>query len=92
MCIIVDKCGYSSFVFISGNDVDFNSTMQTVTIVAGTNSSTLNVTLNDDDIVEENQTFKIALLVLSSPGSKITPDAMRNATGIIIDTNGKCYC
>ena len=65
--------------------------MQTVTIVAGTNSSIVNVTLNNDDIVENNQTFNIALAVPSSLGSRITADASRSATGIIIDTNSEHY-
>ena len=66
--------------------------MQTVTIVAGTNSSTVNVTLNNDNIVEIDQTFNIALVVPSSLGSRITADVSRSATGIIIDTNSEHFC
>ena len=67
--------------------------MQTVTIVAGANSSALNVTLTNDDIVEQDQMFNITLFVPSSPGSRITAGTIRSATGIINDTNSELhYC
>ena len=73
-----------------GNDVDFNSTMQTVTIINGTNSTTVNIPVIDDDIVEGNEMFNITLSLPSSlngAGVVLANDSdIVSATGIIIDT------
>ena len=73
-----------------GNDVDFNSTMQTVTIINGTNSITVNIPVIDDDIVEGDEIFNITLSLPSSlngAGVVLANDNdIVSATGIIIDT------
>ena len=51
---------------------DFDSTMQTVTIIAGTNSSMVNIPVFNDNIVEKDETFIMSLSVPSSLGHEIT--------------------
>ena len=79
-----------------GNDVDFNSTMQTVTIINGTNSITVNIPVIDDDIVEGDEMFNITLSLPSSlngAGVVLANDNdIVSATGIIIDTTSESYC
>ena len=79
-----------------GNDVDFNSTMQTVTIFNGTFSTTVNIPVIDDDIVEGDEMFNITLSLPSSlngAGVVLASDnAIASTTGVIIDTNSKLYC
>ena len=79
-----------------GNDVDFNSTMQTVTIINGTNSTTVNIPVIDDDIVEGDEMFNITLSLPSSlngTGVVLASDNdIVSATGIIIDTTSESYC
>ena len=74
-----------------GNNIDFDSASQNVTIIAGTNSSTLNITVINDNIVEENETFNMNLTVPSSLGPGITTGHITTATATIISTNSKLY-
>ena len=63
---------------------DFDSTTQTAVIAAGTNSSTVNIAVTDDNIVEGDETFTMNLNVPVSPG--IVAGGITMATGTIIDT------
>ena len=60
---------------------------QTAVITAGSNSSTVNVAVMDDDIVEGDETFTMNLNVPISPG--IVAGAITMATATIIDTSSK---
>ena len=42
---------------------DFNSTMQTVKLSAGSNISSVNISVKDDNIVEGNETFSMHLAI-----------------------------
>ena len=68
----------------SGND-----TTQTITIIAGTNSSMVNVPVTDDNIVEGDETFSMSFTVPSSLSPGITTGTITSATVTIIDTTGK---
>ena len=76
-------------IILSAND--FNSATQTVTITAGATSSTVNIPVTDDDIVEGNETFSITLTVPSSLAPGITTGAITGATVTIIDTSSELY-
>ena len=78
-------------MYTTSGDIDFNSTTQTVTIIAGTNSSAVNITLNDDDIVEDDELFNISLTVPTSSNSRIKAGNVTSAIGLIVDTTGECY-
>ena len=73
----------------SGND--FNSAIQTVTIIAGTNNSIVNIPVTDDDIVEGDEIFSMSLTVPSSLGPGIIIGTITSAIVTIIDTTGKYY-
>ena len=70
---------------------DFDSAMQTVTIIAGTNSSTLNIPVTNDNIVEGDETFIMSLSIPSSLGPEIVTGPITSATVTIIDTTSE-YC
>ena len=78
---------FNTTTLVSGSD--FNSGMQTVVITAGTNSSTVNIAVMDDNIVEGDETFTMNLNVPVSPG--IVAGTFTMATATIIDTSsGLC--
>ena len=70
--------------------------MHTVTIAAGANSTTVNISVIDDDIVEADEMFNITLSLPSSlNGAGVVlanDDDIVSATGIIIDTTSESYC
>ena len=74
-------------IFNSGNNVDFNSATQNAIINAGTNSSTVNITVINDNIVEGNEMFTINLNVPVSPG--LVAGAITMASATVIDTTSK---
>ena len=73
-------------VLNSGGD-DFNSATQTATITAGSSSSTVNIAVVNDNIVEGDETFTMNLNITVSPG--IMAGAITMATATIIDTSSK---
>ena len=72
-----------------GNKTDFDSVTQTVTIVAGTSSTTVNIPLQNDSLPERDEMFNISLTVSSSLGSSITTGNMAIAVAVIMDTSRK---
>ena len=65
--------------------------MQTIAIVAGTNSSTVNIPVINDNIVEEDETFSMSLSVPSSLGPEVTTGTITSAIVTITDTTSE-YC
>ena len=63
--------------------------MQNITISAGTNVSTVDIRIIDDEIVERNETFSMGLTVSSSFGPGISNGTVTRATVTIIDTSGE---
>ena len=74
-----------------GDNIDFDSTTQTVTIVHGTNSSTVNITVTYDDEPEGDEMFNISLVVPSSVDSRIVTGNRTSALAVITDASSKCY-
>ena len=70
---------------------DFDTVIQTVTIFAGLTSSTVNIPVINDNIVEGNETFSMSLSVPSSLGPKVTTGTITSAIVAIIDTSSE-YC
>ena len=68
---------------------DFNPTMQAVTIVAGTNSSEVNILVTNDNIVEGDETFRMSLSVPSSIGPGVKTGTITSANVTIIDTSSE---
>ena len=79
-----------------GNNTDFNSIMQIVAVAAGSNSTTANISVIDDDIPEGDEMFNITLSLPSSLNGAGVVLANNNdivsATGIIIDNNYSESC
>ena len=76
--------------------LDFDFTLQTITIiVAGTNSSTVNILVTNDTVVEGDETFDMGLTVPSPLGPGITSGNITKASVTIIDTTSElryhCY-
>ena len=67
--------------------MDFNSATETALITAGTNSSTVNIAVTNDNIVEGDETFIMNLNVPVSPG--IVAGTVTMATATIIDSSSK---
>ena len=59
---------------------DFDSAMQTVTIIDGTNSSMVNIPVTNDNVFERDETFIMSLSIPSSFGPKITTGTITSAT------------
>ena len=68
---------------------DFDTAMQTVTIIAETNSSTVNISVINDDIVEGDETFSMNLSVPSSLGPEVKTGTITSANVTIIDTSSE---
>ena len=72
-----------------GGGVDFNSATQTATITAGASSSTINITVINDNIVEGDEMFTMTLNVPTSPA--ITIGNITMATVTIIDSTSRLH-
>ena len=70
-----------------GNNVDFNSATQTAIITAGSNRSTINIGVINDNIVEGDEVFTMNLTVPASLGPGIRAGVITMATGTIIDSS-----
>ena len=79
------------YTALGNNYTDFNSTIQTIAIAAGTNSTTVNISVNDDDIQEGDEMFTITLSLppsLNGAGVVLANDnVIVSATGTIIDSS-----
>ena len=72
-----------------GNNVDFDSTTQTAAITAGSNSSTVNIGVINDNVVEGNEAFTMNLNVPGSLGPGIVAGNVAMAMVIISDSTSK---
>ena len=78
------------FIKYVGDNIDFDSAPQTVTIFAGTNSSAINITITrNDNIVETNESFIMSFTIPPSLGPGITTGAVTSAAVTIIDTSSE---
>ena len=75
-------------MYVGGN-VDFISAPQTITIIAGNNSSTMRILVVNDNVVEGNETFNMNLTIPPSLGPGIKAGIVTSATATIIDTSSE---
>ena len=71
-----------------GGDVDYNSGPYTVQFNVGVTSASLNISINDDDTYEKNETFTLTINVSSLPKS-ISVGANNSITVTIAANDGK---
>ena len=72
--------------------MDYNSTSLNTTFIAGSTSTTVNVPVIKDDIVEGLETFDLTFTIPSSFGEQVIPRIITNAVGNIIDNTSKKIC
>ena len=72
--------------------MDYTSTPLAATFTAGTNSTTINIPVNMDNIAEESETFNLSLTIPPSLSERgITLGVNSAATATITDNTSK-YC
>jgi len=75
--------------------VDYTSTPITATFTAGTTSTTVNVPVTMDTIIEPDETFDLSFTIPVFLRGDVVPGSITTATGTIDDDSpGKlfCYC
>ena len=72
--------------------MDYTSTPITATFTAGTNNTTINISVTIDDIVEESETFNLGLTISTSLNDRITLGTTSTATATITDDTSKDIC
>ena len=72
-----------------GNEIDYSSTPINATFAPGFSSTTVNILVMEDDIVESSETFSLSIIIPSSLGSRVLPGRLNTAIGRITDSNGK---
>ena len=84
----------SSFINIEckGNGRDYDSTPINVTIAAGSLGAMVNISVTNDSILEESETFNLAFIIPSSLSGRVIPGDITTATGIITDDTGNMNC
>ena len=74
------------YTYVDGDDFFFTSL--NITFLAGSINSTFNITINDDDIFEINETFNVNLFIVSPLRSTITANG--TTTVQIVDDDCEC--
>ena len=74
-------------LFIGGSD-DYNSGPYVVTFLAGVTRVVFNVTITEDNILEDDENFSLTIDSFSLP-INVTVDNLSQATVTILDNDGK---
>ena len=69
--------------------MDYDSTTITITFTAGTTSTTVNVSVTNDNIAEKSETFDLNFIIPSSLSGRVIPGTITKAVGNITDDTGK---
>ena len=72
-----------------GNGIDYSSTPIKATFAAESTSTTVNVSVIKDDIVESSETFNLNIMIPSSLSSRVLPGRLNETVGRITDSTGK---
>lgn len=69
-------------------NVDYDAATLTTTFMAGSTAATVEIPINNDNVVnEEDEEFSLALNLLPTTGVRIMPGIRSTATAVIIDTS-----
>ena len=71
--------------------MDYTSTPINTTFTAGTASTTVNVPVTEDEILEPSESFGLTITVPPMLSTRVLVGDPNTATGNIIDSNGKDY-
>ena len=76
-------------MLLIGNGVDYVSTPIIATIAANATSTTINVPVTKDIILEESETFDLTFIIPPSLRSQVIPNRITKAVGVITDNTSK---
>ena len=71
-----------------GNGIDYSSTPINATFAADSSSTTVNVSVIKDDIVEPSETFNLNIIIPLSLSSRVLPGRLNASNGRITDSTG----
>ena len=74
-----------------GQSIDYDSGPYTVQFNAGDTRVSFNVSVNDDNVLEGNETFNLKINASSLPNG-VTVDDPGQTTVTIVDNDGKYIC
>ena len=75
--------------YISGSGVDYYSNPIFASFNAGANITKINISVINDNITEETETFNLILTNISSPTGQVVLGSISKATGSIVDDTSK---
>ena len=75
-------------LLLIGGSGDYNSGPYIVTFLAGVTHVVFNVTITEDNILEDDENFSLTIDSFSLP-SNVTVDNLSQATVTILDNDGK---
>ena len=86
----ISHCTYvnDSAILIGGGD-DYSSGPYNVTFLAGVTLVPFNVSITDDNVLEDNESFLLTIDFSVMP-SNVTADNISQVTVTILDNDGKC--
>ena len=73
---------------VTGGGVDYDSGPYTVIFTAGVTSTSIDVSINDDNIFEANETFSLTIDLSLLP-STVTPSSSATLNATILDNDCK---
>ena len=76
---------------ITGGGVDYNSGPHNVTFPARTNNAVLNIIINNDNVLEYNETFNLTIIESSLPGNIILGEIYLAKVTIVSDGSSGKY-
>ena len=76
-------------MLLTGNGVDYVSTVINATFAANKNSVTIHVPVSKDNIAEGSETFDLTFIIPSSLSDQVIPGNITKAVGVIIDDTSK---
>ena len=78
------------FFFLIGTNEDYSSGPYHIVFTAGMTEAVFNISMNDDDILEETETFNIIINSSSLPNN-VTIGGLDEAVVTILDNDGEFY-
>ena len=75
--------------YVSGSGVDYDSNPTFASFNAGANITKINISVINDNITEETETFNLILTNISSPTGQVVLGSISKATGSIVDDTSK---
>ena len=75
-------------IYVTGRGVDYDSGIYTVTFPAGLTSIPFDISINDDNILEDDEDFTVSIISNTLP-DRVTRGSTGRASVIIVDNDGE---